>query len=342
MKLTFNAVMLAVCLRLFLLPSSARAQADVSATETGAATVLAGSNISYTVSITNLGPATAANVLVSDTLPVNAIYVSSNGRGVLNGGVVTWPTIASLGSGQMVAFQVIVTAPVSGSLTNVVSSTSTTSDPTAANNNGTRPAAIVITTVTPSADVSVTETGPADVPSASTITYTVSITNLGPSTASNVSVADVLPGNAGFVSATAGGVYNGVVVIWPLIGSLTNGQAISYQVMVTAPVSGIMTNVVLSTSTTSDPNPGNNSGAIVVTTVSALISSPPTLGFIVQNHHLVLSWPTNAVGFVLEWSTNQALTNWAPVSPLPVIVGGQYTLTNTMSGGKMFYQLKKT
>src|SRR5207249_3715646 len=93
----------------------------------------------------------------------------------------------------------------------------------------------VTTTVIPSADVVVAETGPANVFAGTNYSYTVTITNSGPSTASNVVVSDVLPVNAVFVSATGGGTTNAGVVTWPVIPSLTNGGTFTFTVTVTAP-----------------------------------------------------------------------------------------------------------
>lgn len=53
-----------------------RASADLSVTKTGPAGVIAGSNITYTLTVTNNGVSDAQNVLVKDTLPPNVSFVS--------------------------------------------------------------------------------------------------------------------------------------------------------------------------------------------------------------------------------------------------------------------------
>jgi len=40
-----------------------------------------------------------------------------------------------------------------------------------------------------------------------------------------------------------------------------------------------------------------------------------------------LKWPTNALGFTLQWSTNLAAANWTNATPSPAVVNGQYTVT---------------
>jgi len=87
-------------------------------------------------------------VVVTDTLPANVTFVSATGGGVNNSGVVSW-SLGALTSGQGEQRDGDVTAPASGSLTNVATVSSPTGDPNSTNN-VTLP---VITTVTPVADV---------------------------------------------------------------------------------------------------------------------------------------------------------------------------------------------
>jgi glucuronoarabinoxylan endo-1,4-beta-xylanase len=79
----------------------------------------------------------------------------------------------------------------------------------------------------------------------------------------------------------------------------------------------------------------------VVTFVGQVISSPPpTLGVIQQGGSIVLSWPTNAASFSLESSKDLTSIVWNPVSPSPVVTGGQNVVTNAMASGASFYRLK--
>jgi len=259
-------------------------EADLTILLAGASAVLPGSNLTYTVSVTNLGPSAATNVIVTDTLPAGVTFVSATGAGTLNSGVVSWPAIAALPSGAGLSFNLVVKAPVSGPLTNVASATSGTPDPNASNNNGTGSASRLVTSITPQADLVVVTTGPATVNAGATVNYTVTVTNLGVSTATGVVVADVLPLGAAFVSASAGGVASASTVTWPAIATLNSGVAASFTVTVTAPASGTLTNRASGTSAALDPVAGNNDGtapaAAVVTTVQpqanvAVFSSGP-------------------------------------------------------------------
>jgi uncharacterized repeat protein (TIGR01451 family) len=121
--------------------------ADVATTVSGPATVLPNATFTYTVTATNNGPSPATSVVISDTLPAQVTFLSASNGGTLSGGVVTWPSIASIASGSNVSYTVTVIAPASGTFTNKVSSTSATVDPTASNNDGSAGASQVTTTV---------------------------------------------------------------------------------------------------------------------------------------------------------------------------------------------------
>ena len=236
--------------------------ADVGLGKSGPASVLASSNLTYTISVTNFGPSSASSVVVTDSLPANVTFVSATGGGLNNSGVVNW-TLGTLANGQITNLTVTVKAPASGSLTNVATLTSTTVDANLANNTSSP----VLTSVTPVADVGLGKTGPANVLANSNLVYTISVTNFGPSSASGVVVTDALPANVTFVSATGGGLNNSGVVNWTL-GTLTNGQTSNVTVTVTAPASGSLTNIATVNTPTGDPNLTNNITPPVITTVT--------------------------------------------------------------------------
>jgi hypothetical protein len=78
----------------------------------------------------------------------------------------------------------------------------------------------------------------------------------------------------------------------------------------------------------------------LVWNVSAGILAP-SLTVRGEGANVVLSWPTNDSGFQLVSANNPAATNWNPVPSVPVIVNGQYTVTNSAVGAAKFYRLKK-
>jgi hypothetical protein len=70
------------------------------------------------------------------------------------------------------------------------------------------------------------------------------------------------------------------------------------------------------------------------------LPGPPQLALIRSGASVVLSWPTNAVGFTLQSTTNFVPPAvWSTVSPTPVSVQGKHTVTNPVSGSQTFYRL---
>jgi hypothetical protein len=57
--------------------------------------------------------------------------------------------------------------------------------------------------------------------------------------------------------------------------------------------------------------------------------------------NVILTWPTNnATSFTLQSTTSLVSPAiWTPVSPNPVVVNGQNTVTNAISGSQQFYRL---
>ena len=81
-------------------------------------------------------------------------------------------------------------------------------------------------------------------------------------------------------------------------------------------------------------NVGNTTRTVVLgVNIPHLVVSP-------SDTNVVLQWPTNAAAFSLQSSTNIGLlSNWAAVTPGPVVVSGQNTVTNTVSGMRKFFRL---
>ncbi len=68
--------------------------------------------------------------------------------------------------------------------------------------------------------------------------------------------------------------------------------------------------------------------------------APPRLGVQAANGSLVLSWPSAAVGYVLEATPSLAPANWQALTSFPSILGASYVITNQVGGQSMFYRLR--
>jgi uncharacterized repeat protein (TIGR01451 family) len=90
--------------------------------KTAPGTAMSGEPITYTLIVTNTNPFTLTNLVVSDTVPAGAYYVSG---GSYPGGDVSWtiPSLAPSGGAAQVSFVVTATATITNSQYRVVTST---------------------------------------------------------------------------------------------------------------------------------------------------------------------------------------------------------------------------
>ena len=69
---------------------------------------------------------------------------------------------------------------------------------------------------------------------------------------------------------------------------------------------------------------------------------PPQLAIVRSGTNVIVSWPTNATGFTLLSTTNLASSPiWSTNSPAPIIVNTNNTVTNGITGARMFYRLSQ-
>ncbi|MEO6277009.1 MAG: SdrD B-like domain-containing protein [Roseateles sp.] len=204
-------------------PASAyyMARADVTVTKTdNPDPVSAGQLLTYTITASNPSATSASRaftVSVNDTLPAGLVYLSASASG--GGSCTTTPTVGSTtapgndtlacgwasiarGSQQTVTVRVRATAALAaalgggGSITNSVTVSTTTPEISggAANNTATQATAINA----PAYDLIVNKTDDVDpVNVDDNVTYTLTVTNNGASTAENVVLTDTLPAAAG-------------------------------------------------------------------------------------------------------------------------------------------------
>ncbi|MDO8342678.1 MAG: isopeptide-forming domain-containing fimbrial protein [Cellvibrio sp.] len=88
----------------FSLPAAFGLTKTVNATQ-----IAPGGNVTYTISYSNYGGASASNVVITDTLPAGLTYASSTGGGVNASGTVTW-TIGTVTAGASGSVTVTATA----------------------------------------------------------------------------------------------------------------------------------------------------------------------------------------------------------------------------------------
>lgn len=249
--------------------------ADVAVTKSGPATVTAGTNITYEVTVTNNGPSPAANVSLTDTLPPSTTFVSLTQNSGPAFTCTTSPSIdcsiASLAPLATATFtivaQVAANVPAGATLGNMASVDTTTPDSNTANDTSTTTA-----TVATSADLAITKTGPAAAASNTDVAYTINVTNNGPSDAANVTMTDVIPPNTTFVSITPSAGCTGTTTVTCNLGTLAAGATQPFTLVVHivagTPNGTVISNTATVDSTTADPN-GANDAATANTNVNA-------------------------------------------------------------------------
>jgi uncharacterized repeat protein (TIGR03803 family) len=67
----------------------------------------------------------------------------------------------------------------------------------------------------------------------------------------------------------------------------------------------------------------------------------PQLTIIPSGPYVILTWPTNYTAFTLQSTTNLVSLLWNTNYPAPVVVNGQNTVTNPISGRQKFYRLSQ-
>ncbi|MCX6029964.1 MAG: hypothetical protein NT169_11800 [Chloroflexi bacterium] len=220
-----------------------------------------GQPLTYTVVITNNGPSAAQGVLVTDTLPLSVTYSAATAsQGSYTSGTGVWAvgTLAASASATL-TLTVNVDPAATQTLTNVVQAAATSPI------TGT----LVYTdtnTPQPQADLALAKTAsPNPVAAGETLTYTLVITNNGPSTATGVTLTDTLPLSTTFNSASGSSwtCNEAAGVVSCSDDTLIVGEVTTITVVVTvmAAAPDQIVNTAEVGSSAPDPTPGNNTAS---------------------------------------------------------------------------------
>jgi uncharacterized repeat protein (TIGR01451 family) len=270
-------------------PGAQCAVADMVVTNSGTPNpVLPGGNITYTQTVNNNGPQAGLNAVFNEAIPNNTTFVS---LAVPSGWTCSTPAVGATGNisctnpteaaNALATFTLVVQVGASvtngTTITDTDSVSSSTDDNTLANNTATVSTLVSAAT---NADIAVTNSAsPTTVAAGSTITYTQSLKNNGPATATTVAFSEAIPTNTTFASITkpsgwscttpsVGGTGN----VNCTIGSLTSGGTAAFTLIVNVPtatpVGTTITDTDMGSSAVTDPNQANNSATVSSTTVA--------------------------------------------------------------------------
>jgi uncharacterized repeat protein (TIGR01451 family) len=204
-----------------------------------------------------------------------------------------------------------------------------------------------------SADLSIVKTaspnpGQVGVP----LSYRLVATNNGPAAATNVTVTDVLPAGAAFISAAATqGGCSGTTTVTCNLGSLAVGAGAVVTINVTPSAQGQLANTATVTAGESDFDSANNSSSITtfiqpaaaapsmtdpnltVSTVISGLDQPTSIAFLAANDFLVLERATGRVkrvvnGVVSSTPLDLAVNNASERGLLGIALHPQFALNN--------------
>jgi uncharacterized repeat protein (TIGR01451 family) len=235
------------------------ASADIRVVKTATPNpVRAGESITWTVTVTNLGPSDAQGVVVNETLPPaspSATLITTQGS--CSGTDCSLGTVAAGTSVTITVRGVVDATTVVGPMTNSATATSTTPDPVPGNETGS-----VTSDVVRAADLSIVKSAsPEPVRAGDAVTYTLTVTNAGPSTSEGVTVTDTIPAGITFASLPAG-CTSSLTTITCDAGTLAVGSTTTITLMGTMdaalPLGSTVPNTALVSAATADPDSGNN------------------------------------------------------------------------------------
>ena len=213
--------------------------ANVTLSQTVTTPVNVGNTVTYVLTADNTGTSTATGILINDVAPSGFTVTPSSETTYYNG---VW-TIPTLANGATATLTITGTATPAMAGTNITNTATRTAEdqyngmsPTSTINFYTKKASLNITNTATSSPLNVGQTG----------TFTLTATNNGPDTATNIQITDALP--TGF---TAGlptqGTYNPTTGIWT-ITSLTSGQTAS--LTFTGPITANMAGTTITNTAT--------------------------------------------------------------------------------------------
>ena len=307
------------------------------------AAVLVGQPTTFTVVVTNHGPARVTGLVVQDVLPAGLAFGSATpSPGSYDEVTGAW-TIGTVLNGQSATLTLEATVTLAGAITNralVVAQDQP--DPVASNNS-----AAAIVNGAANADVGVTKTVDRPAPLVGeTVTFTVTVANAGPSPATGVVVTDALPAGLTFVSATPSqGTY--AAPAWT-VGTLSEtGAAATATLTIVATVTapGALVNTATVTQQTEvDPNAANNHASVTLnaaasanlTVTKALTRSSPHVGELLTFNVIVANQgpsPATGVGVTEVLSAGLAFEEATPSQGTYDSATGLWTVGSLANAG---------
>ena len=217
-----------------------------------------GQALTYTLTVTNSGPGPASGVVLTSAIPASATIVAASqtqGTSSIASSVVT-TALGDLAAGGSATVTIVVIPTISGTLTTVASVTGNEPDPDPSNNSAMLSTPVAPGPPTPIADLLVTKSASPDPATVGVpLTYTVTVTNLGPDAApaTGITLVDLLPPGVVFASSSLppmAATPNGLIYT---LGGLAAGGSQSVTIVVVPTVPGMLVNQAVATGSAPTP-----------------------------------------------------------------------------------------
>jgi len=236
-------------------------------------------NLTYAITVTNSGAGTANNVSVIDSLPSNVKFISVSGsQGTCTGITFITCSFGSIASGASASATIVIQPRATGVIPNTAGVYSSTSDVNAANNSATANV-VVNASTTATADLALTMTDrPDPVRKGKNLTYTITVRNNGPATATALLVSDTLSPFVSYASSTTSqgsctatpttviepgsNIGRNTTAVACTLGNLANGASATVTIVVRPQLTGTITNLAGVTASSNDTNTVNNAVSI--------------------------------------------------------------------------------
>lgn len=235
----------------------------VTVSKAAPAVVAPGQQIEYTITVVNESGLTLTNLVITDTVPANATFVSASDGGILDGGVVEWTVTENVGPGESVVRTFQVTATETNGV-QIVNDDYGANDPGLDAPGVGSPVTTQVFEEIPT-DIEVSKSGPSIAALGETLTYTLVVSNTSTEDAASVVLTDTLPAGLSYVSDDIGPHTNpsAGVYAWDL-GDLPAGSSQSLHVTVEvdadAPTATPLTNQAEVGTATSELDEDDNAG----------------------------------------------------------------------------------
>ncbi len=231
---------------------SSNPYADVVISKTGPSTANRGSTLTYGIAVTNNGTVAAQNVIFTDNVPSGLTFSSGMNSGCTLQGNTISCSVGTVQPGQTISGQLLFSVPYSGdncvtsTVTNIAYVTTSTQESNTGNNQSQQVSTQLLCNNGGTSTFTLTKTDNRTTVNVNEdLNYEIRITNNSSTSATNVTMTDVLPSWVTYISSSDSGYNSNQVVTWNNLSIPANSTKTVYvvaRVRSDAPQNTVLTN----------------------------------------------------------------------------------------------------